>query len=82
MSGALRVHRQYVHSVLILMAPFSSPLDTDYSIRSSPRRTVVDPYGVRLVQKARTDTRRYDRALALPSFRPVHPALAFDDEGF
>ena len=61
----------------------SSPFNVN---SASPERTAVDPYGVRLVPKTRRvtgfESRRYDEVLALPSFRPVHPAMMFDDEGF
>ncbi|KAI0808205.1 hypothetical protein C8Q74DRAFT_1213887 [Fomes fomentarius] len=54
---------------------------------ASLTRSEEDACGIRLVQKstrspAHWESRRYDAVLALPSFRPVHPAMAFNDEGF
>ncbi|KAI0704452.1 hypothetical protein C8T65DRAFT_247534 [Cerioporus squamosus] len=47
--------------------------------------TVVYPYGLRLVTQCRDRAPQheyFDGVLAnLPSFRPLHPAMAFDDEG-
>ncbi|KAI0739653.1 hypothetical protein C8Q80DRAFT_194895 [Daedaleopsis nitida] len=67
-----------------------SPFHTEFTIpavSASLREATVDPHGLRIVPKnqtsaAKRDARRYEEVLALPSFRPLHPAIAFDDEAF
>ncbi len=67
-------------SLLFDLAYFDRP-------NASLTRSEEDACGIRLVQKstrgpAHWESRRYDTVLALPSFRPVHPAMAFNDEDF
>ena len=70
----------------------SSPYQSRPSsaLAEHPTTTVVHPYayGLRLVPRRSSSEDRapqdeyFDAVLAnLPSFRPLHPAMAFDDEG-
>ncbi len=64
-------------------SPFQSRAPSPLPQQPSP--TVVYPYTLRLVpqcQDRAPHDRYFDEVLSnLPSFRPLHPAMAFDDEG-